>query len=63
MQDENLFIINNKVYSDNNNILINIVKELENITNCLNNNAQLNLIIQQISNIIMLKIITIYKIL
>ena len=54
MKDDNSFILYNKIYSNNNNILINIVKELENITNCLNNNAQLNLIIQQISNIIIL---------
>ena len=37
MEDENSFIINNKIYSNNNDILINIVKELENISNDLNN--------------------------
>jgi len=37
MEDENSFIINNKIYSNNNNILIDIVKELQNISNVLNN--------------------------
>ena len=54
MEDGNSFIINNKIYSNNNNILINIVKELENISNDLNNNTKLNKIIQQIRNIIIL---------
>jgi len=35
--DENSFIIDNKIYSNNNNILIKIVKELENISNDLYN--------------------------
>ena len=48
MEDENSFIINNKIYSNNNNILINIIKELENISNDLYNNIKLNKIIQQI---------------
>ena len=47
MEDENTFIINNNIYS-NNNILINIIKELENISNDLYNNIKLNKIIQQI---------------
>jgi hypothetical protein len=42
MEDENSFIINNRIYSNNNNILINIVKELENISNDLYNNIKLN---------------------
>jgi len=48
MEDENSFIINNKIYSNNNNILINIIKELENISNDLYSNIKLNKIIQQI---------------
>ena len=48
MEDENSFMINNKIYSNNNNILINIVNELENISNDLYNNTKLNKIIEQI---------------
>jgi len=33
---EDSFILNNKVYSNNNNILFEIVKKLENIANNLN---------------------------
>ena len=54
MEDENSFMINNKIYSNNNNILINIVKELENISNNLYYNTKLNKIIEQIRNIIIL---------
>ena len=54
MEDGNSFIINNKIYSNNYNILINIVKELENISNDLNNNTKLNKIIKQIKDIIIL---------
>ena len=36
MEDENSFIINNIIYSNNNDILISVVKELENISNDLN---------------------------
>ena len=52
MEDDS-FIINNKIYSNNNNILISIVKELENISNDLNN-TKFNNIIKQIKNIIIL---------
>ena len=51
---EDSFIINNKIYSNNNNILINIIKELENLSNDLNKNDKLNNIIQQIRYIIIL---------
>ena len=54
MEDDNSFIFYNKIYTNNNNILINIVKELENISNDLNNNIKINNIIKQIRNIIKL---------
>ena len=54
MEDENSFIINNKIYSNNNNILINIIKELENISNDLYNNIKLNINNSTNKNIIIL---------
>ena len=54
--NENLFSLNNKIYSNNNNILLEIINELQQINNCINN----NIIIKRISDIIM-KINYIYK--
>ena len=47
--NENLFSLNNKIYSNNNNILLEIVNELQQINNSINN----NIIIKRISDIIM----------
>ena len=41
--------LNNKIYSNNNNILFEIIDELQQINNMINN----NLIIKRISDIIM----------
>jgi len=51
---EDSFILNNRVYSYNNNILFEIVNKLENIANNLTNNLDLNNIIEQIRNIIII---------
>ena len=47
--NENIFSLNDKIYSNNNNILLEIVNELQQINNCINN----NIIIKRISDIIM----------
>jgi len=46
--DENLFILNNKIYSNNNNILLEIVKDLHHIINY----SKDNLIIKILGNVI-----------
>ena len=46
--------MNNKALSDNNSILFNIIKQLEEIVNDLYNNKKIDLIINQIKNIIIL---------
>ena len=45
---------NNNSYSNNNDILFNIVKQLESIVNDLNNNKQIDIIINQLNNIIII---------
>ena len=52
--DNNLdtFILNNKAYSNNNNILLDLISKLENILNDLNNNKEISIIIENIKNII-----------
>ena len=52
--NQDTFILNNKVYSNNNNILLDVINKLENIINDLNNNKQINIIIKQIRNIIII---------
>ena len=47
--NENIFSLNNKIYSNNNNILLEIINELQQINNSINN----NIIIKRISDIIM----------
>ena len=47
--NENTFSLNNKIYSNNNNILLEIINELQQINNSINN----NIIIKRISDIIM----------
>ena len=51
---EDSFILNNKVYSNNNNILFEVVNKMENIVNDLSNNSCINKIIEQIRNIIII---------
>ena len=51
---EDSFILNNKVYSNNNNILFEVVNKMENIVNDLSNNSCINKIMEQIRNIIIL---------
>ena len=46
--ENNLFNLNNKIYSNNNNIMLEIIKEL----NQLRNYSQDNLIISKLGNII-----------
>ena len=46
--DKDTFNLNNKTYSDNNNILLGIIKELEQIAN----SSQENLTIKKISDVI-----------
>ena len=46
--NENIFIINNKVYSNNNNLLLEIVKDLHQIMSC----SKANLIIKILGNVI-----------
>ena len=46
--NENIFIINNKVYSNNNNLLLEIVKDLHQIMNY----SKENLIIKILGNVI-----------
>ena len=47
---EDSFILNNKVYSNNNNILFEVVNKMENIVNDLSNNSCINKIMEQIRN-------------
>ena len=51
---EDSFILNNKVYSNNNNILFEVVNKMENIVNDLSNNSCINKVIEQIRNIIII---------
>ena len=51
---EDSFILNNKVYSNNNNILFEVVNKMENIVNDLSNNSCINKIMEQIRNIIII---------
>ena len=51
---EDSFILNNKVYSNNNYILFEVVNKMENIVNDLSNNSCINKIIEQIRNIIII---------
>ena len=46
--EDNLFNLNNKIYSNNNNIMLEIINEL----NQLRNYSQDNLIISKLGNII-----------
>ena len=52
--NQDTFLLNNKVYSNNNNILFDVINKLENIVYDLNNNKQINIIIKQIRNIIII---------
>ena len=54
MENQNIFSLNERMYSNNNNILFNIVSQLEKVINDLNNNRQINNIIIQLKNIIMI---------
>ena len=47
-------MLNNIIYENNNNILINIAGNLENIITDLSSNKQINIIINQIKNIIII---------
>ena len=51
---DNILSLNNNAYSNNNDILFNIVKNLESIVIDLNNNKQIDIIINQIKNIIII---------
>ena len=51
---EDSFILNNKVNSNNNNILFEVVNKMENIVNDLSNNSCINKVIEQIRNIIII---------
>ena len=46
--EQNMLNVNNKIYTNNNNIMIEIVKELQQIIN----NSNDNLVIKRLSNII-----------
>ena len=46
------FVINKKIYSNNNSILFEVVKQLQNIVNNSNKSSGINNIIVQIKNII-----------
>ena len=46
---DNTLKINNNIYSNNNNKLLEVVNQLQNIVN--NNNSEINNIINQIKNI------------
>ena len=50
--NQDIFILNNKAYSNNNNILFDVVNKLDNIVNDLNNNKKIDIVIKQIKNII-----------
>ena len=52
MEEQNIFNLNNQIYSTNNEILFNIAKELEDVINVLKNNKKIDNIINQIKNII-----------
>ena len=49
--EQNIFNLNNKIYSNNNNILIGIVNDLHQLMNYSND----NLIIKRLSDVIILK--------
>ena len=52
--DNNILNLNNKSYSNYNNILLEVVNKLENIINDLKNKKQVNIIIKQIRNIVII---------
>ena len=52
MENQDIFILNNKAYSNNNALLLEVINKLENIVNDLNSNKQIDLIINQVKNII-----------
>ena len=52
--DNNFFMLNNKIYSNNNDILFDIVYKLDNIVNDLNNKKHIDIVIKQIRNIIII---------
>ena len=54
MDNQNILILNNKAYSNNNNILFDIINKLNNIVENINNNIQSDIIINQIKNIIII---------
>ena len=45
MENQDIFILNNKAYSNNNDLLLEVINKLENIVNDLNSNMQIDLII------------------
>ena len=53
MADENILLLNNEIYSNNNNALLSIINQLQNIINDINKKNQMNNIISQLKNIIM----------
>ena len=54
MENPNIYSLNERKYSKNNNILFSIVTQLEKVINDLNNNSQINNIIIQLKNIIII---------
>jgi len=52
--EESTFSLNNKIYSNNNNILFDIVNKLQYVLNDLNSNKNHSIIIQQIKNIMII---------
>jgi hypothetical protein len=54
MFNEDILMLNNKAYSNNNNILLDIINKLQNIVNDLYFNKEINNIIYQIKNIIII---------
>ena len=54
MFNEDILMLNNKAYSNNNDILLEIINKLQNIVNDLNCNKEINNIISQIKNIIII---------
>ena len=42
METQNIFTLNNKIYSNNNNILLNVIAQLQNIINDSKNDININ---------------------
>ena len=54
MNNENIFSLNNNAYSNNNDILLEVVKKLENIVTDLNKSNKIDVIINRIKDIIII---------